>query len=89
MKPIKIKARWQGRFPRPGEYLKARRGRIAYRILEVQRIPNGPLPGGYRAWLICWRELPADLPPSARVYEWTWDRPTKRARTLSQIAGAA
>ncbi len=78
MKPTRLTARWTGRAPRRGEWLKAERGRTAYEITAVRRI-NGT--GGarrYRYVLTCARHAPSDIPEGATVHAWTWDKRERR-----------
>lgn len=77
----KLTARWPGIDPpRPGQFLKAPRGRTAYEIVEVrQRKSTGQR--NYNLLLICNRWRPADVPEGATIRAWYWDKRQKTRRS--------
>jgi len=69
-----LRAHWIGDPPRPGEFLKAPRGRTAYEITAIRKVSRAGLGTGPRYVLTVERWNPGDVPIGATVHEWIWDR---------------
>lgn len=67
-----------GVLPRVGDFLKAPRGRTAYRITDM-RWGAAPL-GGHRGTFYVERWRPADVPPGSTVHTWHWGKREKAKR---------
>ena len=72
MKPATLTVlHWDGELPLIGHFVKAERGRTAYRIIEIKRAKPGLR---YVAKFICERENPKYLPHDAVVHGWLWSK---------------
>ncbi len=60
---------WEGELPLLGHYVKADRGRTAYRIVEIRRSVDA---ARYVAKFICERHNLATLGPGDIVHQWQW-----------------
>ena len=63
MRPVTLAClRWSGELPRPGQFLKAPRGRTAFEIVQVIPVrPGAAAVARFR----CVRHDPAEVPPAA------------------------
>lgn len=61
--------RWEGDLPSSGEYLLARGGKTAYRIVSVQ---PGPRHARHRVRIFCERRARETLGAAAVVHRWEW-----------------
>lgn len=84
---MKLRARWNGPWPRVGDYLASpTRPRFAYRVREVRRVD--PLVRWDSVRKAELRRLTfevdrvsiADVPTAARVHDWNWDKRSSSVR---------
>lgn len=60
---------WSGDLPLPGQYVMAKRGRTAFRVIGV-KLPSAN--ARYRCKLICERERRESVRDDAIVWRWEW-----------------
>ena len=71
-KLMTLRARWEGRYPEVGHFLRTAKGRNAYEISRVREIQ----PGRLRLRVLRW---PAkEVPEHAVVHHFKWDGRKKR-----------
>ena len=66
--------------PHVGAWMKTRRGRTAYEIVAVAKVPrrDGERRNRYR--LTCMRHPPSEIPAGATLYGFVWYRRERRRR---------
>lgn len=69
---------WAGPLPSPGSYIKSKRGRTAYEIVEFRPSKPGSKTVGR---LVCVRMEASELPEWATVHSWVWAKRQRAART--------
>jgi len=85
---MKLSATWEGPLPGIGSYLKAPKGRSAYRVCGVHVISEGTIDRGEvvsittRATFFVERIKASDVPSDATVHAWRW---VSRAPTPKRI----
>lgn len=78
---MKLRARWRGPLPLPGDVLRSpRRPRFAYAVDRV--VVSTVVADVSYATIYVERLAAADVPPGAIVHAWTWD-PRGRSRKTS------
>lgn len=78
--PRKVKARWHYGEPAEGDWFASARGRLAYRIVDVERIDPRRSARGYTHRLVVQRFPKAEVPEGVVIRPWAWDRPAKASR---------